>query len=122
METTEKMQHTRGLLYAFKQDRWDEGMLIVREAATGRAMFIGAEDDVPEDCDFDGLAGLLAFDGAKMTRERAIAAGEVEPDDWDDGWDWYMVGAWRHMTAGEAVDLGLVVADPQAPTSGGNDG
>jgi len=58
------------------------------------------------ECDYDGLSGLVVFEGMVHTRQAMAAAGYgwPHPDDCD---EWF-IGKWRQMRADEAVALGLV--------------
>lgn len=70
-------------------------------------------DEPYEDCDFGGLCGLVCFEGELIGPEEWKRRHDVpgdpfqgrEPDpDITEFWE----GAWRKMTAAEAVQLGLV--------------
>jgi hypothetical protein len=101
----------RGLFYAFVRDAGGgDADLVVKRAGDGLLQFLGWQDELPEDTDFGGLEGLVAFDGRKLDKAAACPA-YLHPDDWQDDWDYYLVGEWRRMTTAEAVQLGLLEAD-----------
>lgn len=117
-------QQTGMRMYALVENRrWNDAYLLSRDI-DGRLCIrsVDGDEDLVEDEDFDGLTGLLTWEGRRYdSKEEAIAAGAMEPDDyWNPDWSWFQVGKWRPMTIKEAVDLGLLTEENALGTRAGD--